>query len=197
MAYFPMMINIESKPVLVIGGNAEGLKKIKVLKDFGAEVTLIALEAFLEAKELADKYYEKCFEDIDINESDFALIVSAVNDRELDKRIYELAQEKSIPINVVDDVELCTFIFPAIVQEEDVVVAVSSGGKSPFVAKHIKKLIQDILPKNIGEINNHMGEYRQKVKQQSSNQKQRREALKQEFDRCIIGNIKRDDSIVL
>lgn len=185
MAYFPMMINIKDKPVLVVGGNTEGLKKLQVLKDFGAVITLIALEAFPESQGLADKYYEKSFENIDIEESNFALIVSAVNDRELDKRIYELAQKRSIPINVVDDIELCTFIFPAIIKEEDVVVAVSSSGKSPFVVKYIKKLIQDILPSNIGEINNHMGEYRQKVKLQFSEQKQRREALKQEFERYI------------
>ena len=185
MAYFPMMINIEGKPVLVIGGNAEGLKKIQVLKDFGAVVTLVALEAFDEAVKLADVFYHRGFQNSDITESDFALVVSAVNDRELDKRIYEMAQEKSIPINVVDDIELCTFIFPAIVKEDDVVVAVSSSGKSPFVVKHIKKLIQGILPHNIGEINNHMGEYRKKVKLQFSDQKQRREALKKEFDSVI------------
>lgn len=185
MAYFPMMINIEGKPVLVVGGNTEGLKKIKVLKNFGAKVTLVAQEAFDEAVGLADVFYNRGFDDSDITASDYALIVSAVNDRVLDKRIYELAQEKFIPINVVDDIELCTFIFPAIVKEEDVVVAVSSSGKSPIVVKHIKKLIQDILPENIGEINNHMGEYRKKVKLQFSDQKQRREALKQEFDRCI------------
>lgn len=185
MAYFPMMINIQGKHVLVVGGNTEGLKKIQVLKDFGAIVTLVALEAFDEAVELADVFYHRGFQDSDITESDYSLIVSAVNDRELDKRIYELATEKSIPINVVDDIELCTFIFPAIIKEDDVVVAVSSSGKSPFVVKHIKKLIQSFLPSNIGDINNHMGEYRKKVKTQFPEQKQRREALRQEFERCI------------
>ena len=185
MAYFPMMINIEGKPVLVIGGHTEGLKKINVLKDFGAVVTLVAEDAFDEAAELADVYYKRAFEDSDVLDSNYALIVSAVNNRELDKRIYELATKKSIPVNVVDDIELCTFIFPAVVKQDDVVVAVSSSGKSPFVVKHIKKLIQDILPKNIGAINEHMGEYRKKVKLEFSDQKQRREALKEEFERCI------------
>ena len=188
MAYFPMMINIEGKHVLVVGGHSEGLTKIKVLKEFGAVVTLVALDAFSEASELADVFFNREFDISDIVGSEYELVVAATSDSELNKRIYKLAKKQNVAVNVVDNIDCCTFIFPAIVKDEDVVVAVSSSGKSPFVVKHIKKLIQGILPENIGEINNHMGEYRRKVKLQFSDQKQRREALKQEFDNYINKN---------
>lgn len=185
MAYFPAMINLERKPVLVVGGNSEGLKKIRILKDFGAVITLIAQEAFFESVELSEVYHQKKFEDSDFERDDYALIVAATNDRDVNNRIYELANDKRILINVVDDIELCTFIFPAIVRDEDVVCAVSSSGKSPYVAKHLKDLIQNMLPKNIGAINNQMGLVRKKVKAEIPDISERKKILLEEFNSLI------------
>ena len=185
MAYFPMMINIENKNVLVVGGNKEGLKKIQVLKEFGAIVTLVAKEAFHESIALADIYHKKEFEITDVDQSKFELIVVATNDEELDKRIYELATERAIPVNVVDNVEYCSFIFPAIIKKKDVVCAVSSSGKSPLVAKYLKKLIKSVLPDNIAGINEQMGEYRSIIKKDIVDIAKRKALLKEKFDDLI------------
>ena len=177
MAYFPMMIDLQDKPVLVIGAGEEGTKKVEVLYDFGCKIILVAKEANEAAIEKASAFFNRAFEDSDINE-DYAMIVTATNDRELNKHISELAYSYKIPVNVVDDTELCSFIFPAIVKDGDVVVSVSSGGKSPYIAQHIKGIIKEHIPNDIGIINDKMGKYRQLAKQEISDVAERRKYLR-------------------
>ena len=184
MSYFPMMIDLTDKPVLVIGAGEEGTKKVEVLYDFGCKITLIAKEATKEAVEKSGKYIKREFEDSDITE-DYCMIVSATNDRELNKHISELAYKNRIPVNVVDDTELCSFIFPAVIKDRDVVVSVSSGGKSPYVAQHIKAIVQDNMPKDIGFINDKMGEYRQSAKREISDVRERRKYLRERLNELL------------
>ena len=184
MAYFPMMVELKNKPVLVIGAGEEGTKKVDVLYEFGCRITLVAKEASEEAVKKAAKYLNREFEDGDITE-DYILVVSATDDRELNKHISELAGRYRIPVNVVDDTELCSFIFPAIVKDKDVVVSVSSGGKSPYVAQYIKKAVIEHMPENIGIINDKMGEYRQTAKRDIEDVSERRKYLKDKLDELL------------
>ena len=184
MAYFPMMIDLKDKQVLVIGGGEEGTKKVEVLYDFGCRITLIAKEAAEAAIEKSSDYKNRAFEDSDIKE-DYCMIVTATNDRELNKHISELAGKFKIPINVVDDTELCSFIFPAIIKDRDVVVSVSSGGKSPYIAQHIKKTVRENMPKDIGIINDKMGEYREIAKREIKDVSERRKFLKEKLSELL------------
>ncbi|MCR4586415.1 MAG: bifunctional precorrin-2 dehydrogenase/sirohydrochlorin ferrochelatase [Lachnospiraceae bacterium] len=181
MSYFPMMVKLDGKKVLIIGGGVEGLKKTRILHDFGAEICLISKDALKEAAELASRYEEREFRDTDITD-EHDLIVAATDDRELNKRISRLARDKRIPVNVVDDEELCSFIFPAIVKDKDVVCAVSSGGKSPYITQYIKALLSKLLPENIGEINDRMGEYRKQAKKELKEAIDRRSFLKKKLE---------------
>ena len=191
MSYFPMMVNLEGVRILVVGGGEEGRKKVEILSSFGAEIILIAENAAEEAVGLADRFIERSFEDQDL-EGEIGLVVAATDDRTLNQRIYRLATRRRIPVNVVDDVELCTFIFPAIVKEKDVVCAVSSGGKSPYVAQYIKALIRKVLPPGIGEINDKMGEYRVAAKREMNDPAERRMYLRQKLEE-LIASIGRED----
>ena len=191
MSYFPMMVNLEGVRILGVGGGEEGRKKVEILSSFGAEIILIAENAAEEAVGLADRFIERSFEDQDL-EGEIGLVVAATDDRTLNQRIYRLATRRRIPVNVVDDVELCTFIFPAIVKEKDVVCAVSSGGKSPYVAQYIKALIRKVLPPGIGEINDKMGEYRVAAKREMNDPAERRMYLRQKLEE-LIASIGRED----
>lgn len=182
MAYFPMMVNLDNKKVLVIGGGEEGKKKVKIINEFKAMITLITPDASEEIIGMCETVKIKEFEDKDILDEDYEIIVAATDDRELNKRISKLANNNKIPVNIVDDEELCSFIFPAIIKDKDVVVGVSSSGKSPYVAQHIKALIKDALPENIGEINDRMGEYRAYAKKEISDTEKRREFLRKKLD---------------
>ena len=184
MAYFPMMVELRDKKVLVIGGGEEGKKKIQVLKMFGCHVTLIAKRASEEAVSLTDVFLEKTFEAADMKD-DFFIVVAATEDTALNRMIYELAKEKKIPVNIVDNTELCTFIFPAIIKDEDVVVSVSSGGKSPYVAQHVKSLIIENMPSDIGKINERMGEYRKIAKKTYERTEERKSFLKEKLKELL------------
>lgn len=185
MSYFPMMIDLEKKEVLVIGGGEEGKNKVKVLYDFGAFITLIAPEADQDAIGMASRYINRAFSDEDILDKEYTLVVAATDDRTCNERISMLATKGHIPVNVVDDTELCTFIFPAIVKDKDVVCAVSSGGKSPYVAKYVKKLIMDVMPPMIGLINDRMGVYRNQAKNEFDSSEERRSFLKKKLEELL------------
>ncbi len=116
MSYFPMMIDLQNKAVLVIGGGEEGYKKTEILNRFGARVTLIARDALPEALKCSVRYEQRGFDDSDIDGEAYSLIVAATDDRELNERISRLAGQRRIPVNVVDNTQLCTFIFPAIIK---------------------------------------------------------------------------------
>lgn len=185
MAYFPMMIELNDRPVLVVGGGEEGTKKVQILQSFGARITLIAEDASEEAKRLSEHFIEGSFLEADINRENFTLVVASTDDRNLNSRISSLAKERRIPVNVVDDVELCTFIFPAVLKERDVVCAVSSGGKSPYVAQYVRDRLRESLPEDIGEINDKMGELRVRAKEDYPEVKDRRRFLKDKFNELM------------
>lgn len=185
MAYFPMMVNIENRDVLVIGGGNEGEKKVEVLNEFGAKITLVAPDASEKAISLSRDFYKRSFCDSDVTEKEYALIVAATDDREINEKAHDLALIHKIPVNVVDNIELCTFIFPAIIKERNVVIATSSSGKSPYVVQYLKKLIRETIPENIGEINDQMGEYRSLVKSNVADISERRKLLRIKFEELL------------
>ena len=184
MAYFPMMVDLQGKNVLVIGAGEEGTKKVEILSEFGCSITLIAKEATEAAINISNRYFNRTFEDTDITD-DYIMIVAATNDRALNRHVSELACKHSIPVNVVDDTELCSFIFPAIVKDRDVVVAVTSGGKSPYIAQHIKGIIKENMPQDIGIVNDKMGEYRSSAKKEIKDVTERRNFLKTKLNELL------------
>ncbi|MCR4837805.1 MAG: NAD(P)-dependent oxidoreductase [Eubacterium sp.] len=83
MAFFPMMVSTENQNVIVIGGGEEGLKKIRILRSFGALITLVAPDALPEAIQLSNVFHKKKFSSEDLEVQDYMLVVSATNDREV------------------------------------------------------------------------------------------------------------------
>ena len=187
MAYFPMMTELKEVPVLVIGGGREGTEKIRILRSFGAKICLVAVDAGAEAVEMSDRFIGAPFCDEMMDDEDYAMVISATDDRELNRHISELAKKRKIPVNVVDDPELCSFIFPAIFRKNDLVCAVSSGGKSPYVAQFVRDRLGEILPENIGKINDRMGELRKEAKDRFPEAADRRRFLRERFDEMMEG----------
>ena len=166
MSYFPLFMDMDNKPALIIGGGNTALRKAKVLLSFGAYVKAISPEFIPEFYTLAqnsDKLtlINRHFTPMDID--GIFIAVSATDDRNVNKTVSTLCQNKNIPVNVVDDISLCTFIFPAVIKEEDVVIGISSGGKSPVLTQYVKEEIKAVLPSSIGEINTKLGEIRTSI----------------------------------
>lgn len=173
MAYFPLFINIENKPCLVAGGGKVAMRKVQVLLDFGALVTIAApavLEEIKQIKEIIVIEREFMPEDL-IGK---ALVVAATDDTAENHRIAELCKGQGILVNAVDQIEDCSFLFPAYVRQKDVVAAFSSGGKSPVLTQYLKTWGKEILTPQIGRLNDLLGSLRSSVKQLLSTQEERK-----------------------
>lgn len=178
MAYFPLFIDIEQKPCLVAGGGKVALRKVQVLLDFGADVRVVAPVILEEIKALGNVHLlEREFLPEDIKEQ--VLVVAATDDTMVNHRIAKLCRAQGILVNAVDQMEDCTFIFPAYVKQKDVVAAFSSSGKSPVITQYLKAEEQEILTELIGELNDTLGSFRGKVKQLFDTETERKQVFKE------------------
>lgn len=159
MAYFPMFVQLKHKKCLVIGGGNVALRKIQVLKDFEADVTVIAPEMNSQIRQIPKicrifrSFMEEDFEQAD-------LVVAATDDKDVNHVISVICRQRKIPVNAVDQKEDCSFIFPSYVKEGEVVAAFSSGGQSPVITQYLKKEIKPVLTNELGQIAQTLGTLR-------------------------------------
>ena len=151
MSYFPLFMELKDRDCLVVGGGRVAWRKVKVLMDFGARVSVVAPEIISEIGELGpDQLLEREFLDDDVWGR--ILVVAATDDETLNQRISRLCQARSIPVNVVDQIQDCSFIFPAYVKRGEVVAAFSSGGQSPVMTQYLKAQIKPVMTEKLGEL---------------------------------------------
>lgn len=182
MAYFPFMVDIEDKNCLVVGGGQIALHKIKKLLPFGVNIRVVAeeicpgLKSILEgnARLIADL---KKYDDGELLGAD--LVIAATGIYETDLHIAKVCKEKNIPVNAVDIKEACSFIFPAMLQEKDLLIAVSTGGQSPSAAAYVKEKIAEGIPDYYGEMIEALGSLREQVISQVPDTRRRKEIFKQ------------------
>ena len=163
MAYFPMFVDLTDANCLVIGGGEIALRKVNVLLDFGAKVHVIAKEIGMELAALSEKTDNLLLEQREFTPYDLQdrkLVVSATNDSELNSQVYMMCKEGNIPVNVVDKKELCTFIFPSYLKEQNLVGAFSSGGNSPALTQYLRNREKEVLTPKLGELNEMLGRWR-------------------------------------
>ncbi|MBI9083889.1 MAG: bifunctional precorrin-2 dehydrogenase/sirohydrochlorin ferrochelatase [Desulfobacterales bacterium] len=144
MKYYPVNLDIENRDCLVVGGGQVGTRKVATLVDCGARVTLVSPEATLALKALADTgriawrqrpYIEK---DLD----GMFLVIGATSDEPLNRRVHADAQRQNLLCNIADRPEICNFILPAVIRRGDLLIAVSTSGKSPAFAKRLRKSLE-------------------------------------------------------
>ncbi|MGH8530226.1 MAG: siroheme synthase CysG [Nevskiales bacterium] len=154
MDYLPIFLRIKDKPVLVVGGGEVALRKIELLRKAGARVTVAAPELCPAVHELAQtgeithlrrNYATELL-------GDCVLVVAATNNRPLNAQVSADAQARRIPVNVVDDPELCSFVTPSIVDRSPVIIAVSSGGGAPVLARLLRARLEALIPAAYGRL---------------------------------------------
>ena len=167
--HFPLFIELEGRPCLVVGGGPVAVRKAQALAECGAKVKTVAPEAC-----------GRSFEDADVE--GMTLVVSATNDRAVNRHVAELCKARGVPVNVVDDPENCTFIFPAVVRKGPMTVAVSSGGACPVAAKLVRDRVARSLPDDFVAAVERLGNERENLKRNYPDPQVRRrvceEALK-------------------
>ena len=186
MAYFPMFIDINKKNCLVAGGGMVALRKVRVLLDFGACVTVVAPEIHPQIgalKEAGVQLKKRAFlpEDLD----GCVLVIAATDDQAENHAIAELAKKAKIPVNAVDQQEDCSFIFPSYVRQQNLVGAFSSAGNSPVITQYLKEAVKDVLTQKLGQINEYMGSIRPAVKGETDTEQERREIYRIVLERLL------------
>lgn len=170
MDYLPIFLNIKNKPCLVIGGGEVAARKVSLLLRAGAAVTVIspvlgsALQHLLDEREIA--YRAEKFQPDQI--AGQAIIIAATDDEVVNQQISELAQVAGIPVNVVDNPALCSFIMPSIIDRHPVQIAISTGGSSPVLARLLRARLETFIPSAYGRLATMVEGFRERVKERFS-----------------------------
>ena len=176
MDHLPIFINVRQNPCLVIGGGDIAFRKINLLIKAQAKVDCLSplfCEGITNLSQNGDvNLIQKRFESDDIK--DYAIIIASTDDSSVNALISKSAKKARIPVNVVDSPELSSFIMPSIVDRSPVIIAVSSSGRAPVLARIIRAKLETVIPSAYGVLAEIAGEYRQKVKDRFSKIKDRR-----------------------
>lgn len=176
MDYFPLFLKLQDQPCLVVGAGEIAARKISLLGRAGAKITVIARDfsdAVTEmAHELSLNCQQKYFEASDV--TGFKLVISATDNVQTNRKVSEAASEQGILVNVVDTPSLCSFIFPAIIDRSPIIIAVSSGGASPVLARLLRARIESAIPSAYGKLAQLAESFRSEVKKRIANPAQRR-----------------------
>lgn len=176
MEYFPVFVKLKKQPCLVVGAGETAARKISLLSRAHAEITVVAKTIGPTVRQMEQEYgliiRMKTFETSDLGT--FALVVAATDDLETNRLVAETATARKIPVNVVDNPALCTFIFPAIIDRSPLLAAVSSGGAAPVLARLLRAKIESLLPARYGRLAQLSEKFRPIVKQCIKSAAQRR-----------------------
>lgn len=184
MAYFPMFVDMMERECLIVGGGNVAYRKVMVMLDFGAKVTVVAEDICDELRKLtiddtADRimFIKRRFERKDCDGME--MVIAATDDNALNHEIAEYCKAKGIMVNAVDQKADCSFIFPSYIKEKNLVAAFSSGGNSPVLTQYLKGKEKEILTPFLGELNEYMGQIREKVIAEYDTEAERKRVFKE------------------
>lgn len=163
MAFFPLFISLDECPCLVVGGGKVAFRKVKTLTEYGAKVTVVAPRTESGIDEMHGVEIRKReFRENDLE--GMQIVFVATSNQECNRQVAALCRERKILVNVADVPEECDFFFPALVRRKDVVVGISTGGKSPAAAKKIREELDRQLPESLGDFVEEVGALRTQMK---------------------------------
>jgi len=176
MKYLPIFYDLSVRSCLVVGAGEIAARKVRQLRKAQASVIIIAPEICEELKGLAESkdinyISEKFSEEI---LSGKMLVIAATNDEEVNRKVSEMAKAQNIPVNVVDNPDLCSFIMPSIVDRDPVQIAISTGGASPVLARLLRARLETLIPASYGRLAQLMARFRGHVKQRYPKMQERR-----------------------
>ena len=158
MNRFPLCINLEDKRFLIVGYGRIAKRKLKAISEFTSNIKIITKDPTEEELGKGIEIVNKCFDEKDLEGVDF--VITATGNREQDEAVVASCKAKGIPVNAADDREECDFFLPGIIKRGDLVVSVSTSGKSPAYSRHLREQIEDVIPDNIEKILDILGKLR-------------------------------------
>lgn len=166
MQYFPIFVGLKGKSCLVAGGGQVAARKVRLLKRAGADVLVVAplldaeLRALHDAREI--RYQASGFSRQHLQGQ--WLVIAATDDPATNQEIFRQAEEQGVLANCVDDPAHCRFITPAIVDRSPVIVAISTGGAAPVLARRLREQLEQLLPQRLGGLARMARRWRSRVK---------------------------------
>ncbi len=176
MHFLPVFLKIENRICLVVGGGDVAARKVDLLLKARARVQLAARKLSPEIQERVDQgqidyvgeeYYESLL-------NDCVLVIAATDNESLNSHISEQARQRNLPVNVVDNPPLCTFIMPSVIDRYPVQIAISTGGASPVLARLLRARLETMIPSSFGRLAMLMRNVRAKVRTQIPDMRKRR-----------------------
>jgi uroporphyrin-III C-methyltransferase/precorrin-2 dehydrogenase/sirohydrochlorin ferrochelatase len=194
MEFLPLFHNLRGSHVLVVGGGEIALRKSRLLADAGAVLKVVAPQIGPEVRELIQisggEQVLRGYLESDLDGC--VLVIAATDDETLNAQVSHDARKRCVPVNVVDAPALCSVIFPAIVDRSPLVIAVSSGGDAPVLARLIRAKIETWIPPTYGHLAGLAARFRHQIKNLFPNVQQRRAFWEEVFqgpiaDRQLAG----------
>lgn len=171
MNRFPLCINLENKSFVVVGSGRIAMRKLAAIRQFTDKIKIITKEPIKEDLYDGIEIERKTFDEDDLEGADF--VITVTGSRERDEAIVASCKAKGIPVNAADDREECDFFLPGIIKRGDLVVSVSTTGKSPAYSRYLREQIEDMIPDNIEAILDILGDLRGNLSSKIDSQQER------------------------
>lgn len=191
MQYLPIFVKLTNKPVLVVGGGSVALRKAGTLLSAGAKLIVVAPEFAAEfiawqqqgKAELIHGYFVPSLLDNKL------LVIAATNSDTVNAAVYKAATARNMLVNTVDDQAKCGFIFPAIIDRSPILIAISSFGTAPVLARRLREKLEALLPQHLGPLAKLVGSFRSKVKAKITGFAARRQFWEGVFNSAVVREV--------
>ena len=198
MRPYPIMMNLEGKQIIVVGGGRVALRKINGLRESGACITVISPKLENELKKLAENgnisWIEEEFDESLLDLSPEAVLVFGTTDqREVNLRIQTASTKRKIPCNIADVPDLCTFIVPAVITQGDLIISVSTGGSSPALARRIREDLEKVFGPEYAVMTRLMGGLRKQILSTGSSSDENRKLFLEIVDSEMLDALRQND----
>lgn len=175
MDFLPIFMTVRDRPCLVVGGGEIAARKVALLLQAGGRVTVVApslcdvLVELRTAQRISHRATPFCTADLDTA----VVVIAATDDQVVNQEISELCRARRLPVNVVDQPELCSFIMPAIIDRSPVLIAVSTGGAAPVLARLLRTRLESLIPAAYGQLASLTASFRDEVKRRIPSSRRR------------------------
>ncbi|MBB1462161.1 MULTISPECIES: bifunctional precorrin-2 dehydrogenase/sirohydrochlorin ferrochelatase [Vibrio] len=198
MRYFPMFLDVENKPILVVGGGEVACRKVDSLLRAGANVTLVSPKVAPYLKELADEdklRWVQNFYSSQLISKNYLQVWATTDNPNLNHQVHNDAKKMGILVNVVDDLPYCDFITPSMINRGRIQIAISSGGASPVLVRNIREKLETVLPQNIGLIADFGASKRNSIKESFPTVDERRKFWERFLSSSFINQVTDRDQL--
>lgn len=190
--YYPIFLDIEGRNVVIVGGGNVCARKAETMMAYGARVTVVS-PAFTDeiekwAREGSLQIRRKKYDESDLDGAN--LVIASTDDEAVNTRVATDCRSRRIPVNVVDVTRLCEFIVPAIIEKGSIQIAVSTGGKSPALARTLKEDLQRAIGPEYDEVNQLLGSLRDGAKKKLPTDRDRKRFFDSLIEKGILGMLR-------